>query len=66
MYNTFTVLDTVHVKGAMTVGENTAYIGGVAIAYDAFKLNKQGGARRSLAALHQISGSSYQLPIFGG
>ncbi|MEO6930071.1 MAG: M13 family metallopeptidase, partial [Chitinophagaceae bacterium] len=42
LYNTFTVLDTVHIKGAMTVGENAADIGGVAIAYDAFKLTKEG------------------------
>ncbi len=42
LYNTFTVLDTVHVKGAMTLGENTADIGGVSIAYDAFKLTKEG------------------------
>lgn len=42
LYNTFTVLDTLHVKGAMTVGENTADISGVAVAYDAFKLTKEG------------------------
>ena len=42
LYNSFTVLDTVHVKGALTLGENTADIGGVAIAYDAFKLTKEG------------------------
>jgi hypothetical protein len=30
----------VHVKGALTVGENTADIAGVAIAYDAFKLTE--------------------------
>lgn len=42
LYNSFTVLDTVHLKGTMTVGENTADIGGVAIAYDAFKLTNQG------------------------
>ncbi|MBT1684947.1 M13 family metallopeptidase [Dawidia soli] len=41
-YNKFTVLDTVHVKGALTLGENTADIAGVAIAYDAFKLTEQG------------------------
>lgn len=41
-YSTFTVLDTVHVKGAMTVGENTADISGVAVAYDAFKMTEQG------------------------
>lgn len=42
LYNTFTVLDTVHIKGAMTVGENTADVGGVAIAYEAFKMTKEG------------------------
>ena len=42
LYNSFTVLDTLHVKGALTLGENTADIGGVAIAYDAFKLTKEG------------------------
>jgi len=41
-YNSFTVLDSVPVKGALTVGENTADIAGVAIAYDAFKLTQQG------------------------
>lgn len=41
-YNTFTVLDTVHINGAMTVGENTADISGVAVAYDAFKMTKEG------------------------
>jgi putative endopeptidase len=41
-YNSFTVLDSVPVKGALTVGENTADIAGVAIAYDAFKLTEQG------------------------
>jgi putative endopeptidase len=42
LYSSFTVLDTVHVKGALTVGENTADVGGVAIAYDAFKMTKEG------------------------
>ncbi|TDQ19038.1 putative endopeptidase [Algoriphagus boseongensis] len=41
-YDTFTVLDSVHVKGAMTIGENTADNGGIYIAYDAFKLTQQG------------------------
>ena len=41
-YNKFTVLDGVPVKGALTVGENTADIAGVAIAYDAFKMTEQG------------------------
>lgn len=42
LYSSFTVLDSMHIKGAFTVGENTADIGGIAIAYDAFKLTKQG------------------------
>jgi putative endopeptidase len=41
-YNNFTILDTVHVNGALTVGENLADLGGVAIAYEAFKKTKQG------------------------
>ena len=47
-YNRFTVLDSVHVKGALTVGENTADIAGVAIAYDAFKLTEQGKSTAKL------------------
>lgn len=41
-YSTFTVLDSVFLKGALSVGENTADIGGIAIAYDAFKMTQQG------------------------
>lgn len=41
-YSAFTVLDSVHLKGALTVGENTADNGGIAIAYDAFKMTEQG------------------------
>jgi putative endopeptidase len=41
-YSGFTVLDSVHLKGALTVGENTADNGGIAIAYDAFKMTEQG------------------------
>ncbi len=42
LYNKFTVLDSLHVNGRLTLGENMADIGGIAIAYDAFKLTKQG------------------------
>jgi putative endopeptidase len=41
-YSTYTVLDSLHLKGALTVGENTADNGGISIAYDAFKMTKQG------------------------
>ena len=42
LYSSFTVLDSIKVNGALTLGENTADIGGVAIAYDAFKMTKEG------------------------
>lgn len=42
LYSTFTVLDSLHLKGALTVGENAADNGGISIAYDAFKLTEQG------------------------
>jgi putative endopeptidase len=42
LYGSFTVLDSLHIKGELTLGENTADNGGVAIAYDAFKLTDQG------------------------
>lgn len=41
-YAGFTVLDSLHLNGELTQGENIADIGGLAIAYDAFKMTKQG------------------------
>ena len=41
-YNKYTVLNNVHVNGALTQGENLADIGGLAIAYQAFKNTPQG------------------------
>ncbi|MCD0487733.1 M13 family metallopeptidase [Pedobacter sp. MC2016-14] len=41
-YDKFTVLDNQHVNGKLTLGENLADIGGVAIAYQAFKNTAQG------------------------
>ena len=41
-YNKFTVLDSLHLNGALTLGENIADLGGLSIAYDAFKRTEQG------------------------
>ncbi|WP_460996792.1 M13-type metalloendopeptidase [Spirosoma harenae] len=41
-YNEFTVLDSLHVNGRLTLGEDLADLGGHALAYQAFKRTKQG------------------------
>ncbi len=41
-YNQYTVLNNVHVNGELTQGENLADIGGLAIAYQAFKNTPEG------------------------
>src|SRR5699024_7524219 len=41
-YNNYVVLDSVHVNGKLTEGENLADNGGLAIAYAAFKMTKEG------------------------
>ena len=41
-FNDYKVLDTVPVNGELTLGENIADLGGVAIAYQAFKKTPQG------------------------
>ncbi len=41
-YNGYTILDTMHVNGKLTLGENLADLGGLSIAYTAFKRTSQG------------------------
>jgi len=41
-FDSYTVLGDVHVDGSLTLGENIADLGGVTIAYEAFKKTKQG------------------------
>jgi putative endopeptidase len=48
LYNGFTLLDNQHVNGELTLGENLADIGGLAIAYEAFKLTSQGKSDKKI------------------
>jgi len=40
-YNEYTVLDSLHVNGKLTLGENIADLGGLSIAYEAFRRTKE-------------------------
>lgn len=50
-YNEFTVLDSIHVKGEVTQGENIADLGGVVMGYEAFKKTSQGKSKEKIAGL---------------
>lgn len=41
-FDAYTVLDTIHVNGKLTMGENIGDLGGLNVAYEAFKMTKQG------------------------
>lgn len=47
-YNAFTVNDTVHVNGKLTLGENLADLGGLNVAYEAFKKTKEGQSNKKI------------------
>jgi putative endopeptidase len=41
-FNQFVAVDTMHVNGRLTLGENLADLGGINVAYEAFKKTKEG------------------------
>lgn len=41
-FNGFVAVDTMHVNGRLTLGENLADLGGINVAYEAFKKTKEG------------------------
>jgi putative endopeptidase len=47
-FDAYTVLDTIHVIGKLTMGENIGDLGGLNAAYTAFKLTKQGQSEETI------------------
>jgi putative endopeptidase len=47
-YNAFTVNDSLHVNGNLTLGENLADLGGLNIAYEAFKKTDEGKSDKKI------------------
>ncbi len=50
-YNRSFVIDTLHINGELTQGENIADIGGVAIAFEAFKKTEEGRSTEKIDGL---------------
>jgi putative endopeptidase len=47
-FDKYTVLDTIHVNGKLTMGENIGDLGGLNAAYEAFKMTKQGQSNEKI------------------
>jgi len=47
-FDAFTVLDTLHVNGKLTMGENIGDLGGLNAAYEAFKMTPQGKSNKKI------------------
>jgi putative endopeptidase len=47
-YDGYTVLDSIHVNGKLTLGENIGDLGGLNAAYEAFKMTPQGKSNKKI------------------
>lgn len=47
-YDGYTVQDTIHVNGKLTLGENIGDLGGLNVAYEAFKMTPQGKSGKAI------------------
>jgi putative endopeptidase len=47
-FDEYTILDTIHVNGKLTIGENIGDLGGLNVAYEAFKMTNQGQSKEKM------------------
>jgi putative endopeptidase len=47
-FDAYTIQDTIHVNGKLTMGENIGDLGGLNVAYEAFKMTEQGKSKKKI------------------